>query len=185
MHFPPKIRQILPPCDNCDIKNGRKQVKKFGQHWLILTVQYLVLSGAILSACRAKELPISLTLFLLFPDEDQLRTGGEKRKSEFTLSVKTIEIAEKMKRCVPLRRNVAEKPRGMRLKFVLSQLRTCTHESKNRFVFFKSLKFYCEQESVESNPVKLNGVSFNLVPRSHSGRGRSGYEIRGRLKRAL
>ena len=29
------------------------------------------------------------------------------------------------------------------------------------------------------------GVSFNLVPRSHSGRGRSGYEIRGRLKRAL
>ena len=42
MHFPPKIRQILPPCDNCDIKNGRKQVKKFGQPWLILTVQYLV-----------------------------------------------------------------------------------------------------------------------------------------------
>ena len=31
MHFSPKIRQILPPCDNCDIKNGRKQVKKFGQ----------------------------------------------------------------------------------------------------------------------------------------------------------
>ena len=80
---------------------------------------------------------------------------------------------------------MAEKPCGMRLKFVLSQLRTCTHESKNRFVFFKSLKFYCEQESVKSNPVKLNGVSFNLVPRSHSGRGRSGYEIRGRLKRAL
>ena len=31
----------------------------------------------------------------------------------------------------------------------------CTNESKNRFVFFKSLKFYCEQESVKSNPVKL------------------------------
>ena len=70
MHFPPKIRQILPKCDNRDIKNGRKQVKKFGQPWLILTVLHLVLSVAILSACRAKELPISLTLFLLFPDED-------------------------------------------------------------------------------------------------------------------
>ena len=80
---------------------------------------------------------------------------------------------------------MADKPRGMRLKFVLSQLRLCTHESKNRFIFFKSLKFYCEQESVKSNPVKLGGVSFNLVPRSHPGRGRSGYEIRGRLKRAL
>ena len=67
MHFPPKIRQILPPCDNCDIKNGRKQVKKFGQPWLILTVLYLVLSVAILSACRAKELPISLTLFFIVP----------------------------------------------------------------------------------------------------------------------
>ena len=43
-----------------------------------------------------------------------------------------------MKRCVPLRWNVAEKPRGMKLKFVLSQLRTCTHESENMFVFFKS-----------------------------------------------
>ena len=60
-----------------------------------------------------------------------------------------------MKRCVPLRRNVAEKPRGMRLKFVLSQLRTRTHESKNTFVFFKNLRFYGEKESVESNPVKL------------------------------
>ena len=73
---------------------------------------------------------------------------------------------------------MAEKPRGMRLKFVLSQSRTCTHGSENMFVFFESLRFYGEQESVESNPVKLGGVSFNLVPRSHSGRGRSGYEIR-------
>ena len=86
-------------------------------------------------------------------------------------------------RALALRRNVAKKPRGMRLKFVLSQLRLCTHESKNRFVFFKSLKFYCEQETVKSNPVNLGGVSFNLVSRAHSGRGRSGYEIRGRLKR--
>ena len=78
---------------------------------------------------------------------------------------------------------MAEKPRGMRLKFVLSQLRTCTHESKNMFVFLKNLKFYGEQELVKSNPVKLGGVSFNLVPRSHPGRGRSEYEIRERLKR--
>ena len=80
---------------------------------------------------------------------------------------------------------MAEKPRGMRLKFVLSQLRTCTHESKNMFVFLKSLRFYAEQESVESSPVKLGVVSFNLVPRYHTGRGRSGYEIRRRLKWAL
>ena len=80
---------------------------------------------------------------------------------------------------------MAEKPREMRLKFVLSQLRTCTHESKNMFVFLKTLQFYGEQESGKSNTVKLNGVSFNLVPRSHPGRGRSGYEITGRLKRAL
>ena len=34
---------------------------------------------------------------------------------------------------------------------------------------------YGEQESVESNPVKLGRVSFNLVSKqSHSGRGRSG-----------
>ena len=41
LHSPPKIKQIFPSCDNCDIKNGWKQVKKFGQPWLILTVQYL------------------------------------------------------------------------------------------------------------------------------------------------
>ena len=68
---------------------------------------------------------------------------------------------------------MAEKPRGMRLKFALSQLRTYTHESKNMSIFFKSLRFYSEQASVESNPVKLGGVSFNLVPRYHTGRGRS------------
>ena len=39
MHFSPKIRHILPPCDNCDIWNGEKRVKKFGQPWLTLTVQ--------------------------------------------------------------------------------------------------------------------------------------------------
>ena len=112
----------------------------------------------------------------------KIRPGqAEKnKKSEFTYSVRQLTIAETMKRCVPLRRNVAEKPRGMRLKFVLPsyahvhmKIRTCSFSSR------------VEQESVESSPVKLNGVSFNLEPRSHSGRGRSGYQIRGRLKRAL
>ena len=53
------------------------------------------------------------------------------------------------------------------------KIKTCSFSSR------------AEQESVESNPVKLGGVSFNLEPRSHSSRGSSGYEIRGRLKRAL
>ena len=102
-----------------------------------------------------------------------------------TTSKRLLRRLEKLKRCVLLRRNVAEKPQGMRLKFALCHLRTSTHESENMFVFFKRLRFYGEQDSVESNPVKLGGIGFNLVPRSHSGRGRSGYEIRRRLKRAL
>ena len=132
---------------------------------------------------------LSLSLFFFFFHcspmkirQDRLR---KMKKPVHFIGFKTIDNSwndEKM-RALALRRNVAEKPRGMRLKFVLSQLRLCTHESKNRFVFFKSLKFYCEQETVKSNPVNLGGVSFNLVSRSHSGRGRSGYEIRGRLKR--
>ena len=79
------------------------------------------------------------------------------KKPVHFIGFKTIDNSwndEKM-RALALRRNVAEKPRGMRLKFVLSQLRTRTHESKNTFVFFKNLRFYGEKESVESNPVKL------------------------------
>ena len=57
LHSPPKIRQIFPPCDNCDIKNGRKQVNKFVQPWLILTVQYL--------ACI---LTVAVFFFSSFPD---------------------------------------------------------------------------------------------------------------------
>ena len=41
MHFSPKIWHILLPCDNCDIKNGRKQVKKFSQPWLLLMLLLL------------------------------------------------------------------------------------------------------------------------------------------------
>ena len=39
MNFSPRIRHILPPCDNCDIKDGGKRLKKFGQTWLTLIVQ--------------------------------------------------------------------------------------------------------------------------------------------------
>ena len=73
---------------------------------------------------------------------------------------------------------MAEKPQGMRLKFVLSQLRTYTWKGKH-------IRFLHDLKSIESNPVNLGGVCLTLVPRSHSGRGRSGYEIRGRLKRAF
>ena len=72
----------------------------------------------------------------------KIRPGkAEKnKKASSVYRLRKLTIAKKMKRCVPLRPNVAEKPRGMRLtlKFVLSQLRTCTHESENMFVFFKS-----------------------------------------------
>ena len=69
MHFPPKIRHILPPCDNCDIKNGAKRVKKFGQSWLTLTEQlfwYVYQLLLFLRACQAQELSVSLSLSFSF-----------------------------------------------------------------------------------------------------------------------
>ena len=116
----------------------------------------------------------------------KIRPGQAEKNEKASLlyRLRQSTIDEKMKGCVPLTGDGMwpRKPRGMRLKFVLSQLRTYTHESKNMFLFFKSLRFYGKQDSVESNP---GGVSFNLVSRSHSGRGRSGYEIRRTLKQAL
>ena len=156
MHFPPKIPQILPPCDNCDIKNGRKQLKKFGQPWL--TVQYLVCilnCCVVLRACQAKELPISLSLSLFFQCSSMKNRLGKAERNENASTLYRLRqstTAEKLKRCVPLRRNVAEKPRGMRLKFVLSQLRTCTHESKNMFVFFKNLRFMVSKRQSSPTP---------------------------------
>ena len=141
MHFSPKIRHIPLPCENCDIKNERKQVKKFGQPWLTLTVQFSYVFSLLLflRACQAKELTISLSLsFFIVPrwrlGQDRLRKM-KKASSVYRLRQSTKD--EKV-RALALRRNAAEKPRGMRLKFVLSQLRTCTHENKNMFVFFKS-----------------------------------------------
>ena len=69
MHFSPKIRHILPPCDNCDIKNRGKRVKKFGQTWLTLKMQpfwYVYQLLLFLRACQAKELPVSLALLFFF-----------------------------------------------------------------------------------------------------------------------
>ena len=91
-------------------------------------------------ACQAKELRISFSLSFFIVPVKKIRPGkAEKNEKASSLyRLRQLTIAKKMKRCVPLRPNVAEKPRGLRLKFVLSQLRTCTHESENMFVFFKS-----------------------------------------------
>ena len=80
MHLPPKIWQFLSLCDNCDIKNRRKQVKKFGQPWLILTVQYLVciLTVAIFTCVsgHAKNfVSVSLLSFFIVPR----RSLGQER----------------------------------------------------------------------------------------------------------
>ena len=188
--------------DNPFVSNGEPRlnhVPSFREEiWSTLTTSDSAIFGMYINCCyfcvvlrasQAKELPVTLTLFFFFFYRSPMKIRQDRlrkmKKPVHFIGFKTIDNSwndEKM-RALALRRNVAEKPRGMRLKFVLSQLRLCTHESKNRFVFFKSLKFYCEQETVKSNPVNLGGVSFNLVSRSHSGRGRSGYEIRGRLKR--
>ena len=113
-----------------------------------------------MGACQAKELPVSLSFSFVpcSPMKIGPRQAEKNKKASSLYRLRQSTIAEKKKRCAPLRRNVAEKPRGMRLKFVLSQLRTCTHGSENMFVFFTSLRFYGEQESVWSNPVKLGGV---------------------------
>ena len=72
MHFSPKSRHILPPCDNCDIKNGKKRVKKF---WSTLadsdsaTFLLCILTVAIfacVSGQRTSFLSLSLSLSLSF-----------------------------------------------------------------------------------------------------------------------
>ena len=100
------------------------------------------------SGQRTSCLSVSLSFVLCSPMKNGPRQAEKNEKGSSLYRLRQSTIAEKMKRCVPLRRNVAEKPRGMRLKFVLSQLRTCTHGSENMLVFFTSLRFYGEQESV-------------------------------------
>ena len=82
------------------------------------------LTVAILACVSGKRTSYLLVSFFFHRSPMKIRPGqaekNEKASSVYRLRQSTI--AEKMKRCVPLRRNVAEKARGMRLKFVLSQL---------------------------------------------------------------
>ena len=102
MHFSPKIRHIPLPCDTCDLKNGRKQVKKFGQPWLTLTVQfsYAVAIFACVSGQRTSCLSLSLSFFFIVPRWRLGRPGqaekNEKASSLYRLRQSTI--VEKMKR---------------------------------------------------------------------------------------
>ena len=110
LHFSPKIRHILSPCDNCDIKKGRKRVKKVGQPWLILTVQLLFLFAIFgcVSGQRTSCLSLSLFRFQCSPKKIGPRQAEKNEKASSLYSLRQSTIAEKMKRCVPLRRNVAE-----------------------------------------------------------------------------
>ena len=62
-----KFSHQVPPCNNCDIKNVGKRVKKFGQHWLLLTVQYLVcILTVVIFACVSGQRTSCLSLSLFF-----------------------------------------------------------------------------------------------------------------------
>ena len=83
-------------------------VKKFGQPWLLLTVQYLVciLTVAIFAWSCVRVRPknfLSLSLFFFHCSSMKIRLGqaekNEKASSLYRLRQSTI--AEKMKRCVP------------------------------------------------------------------------------------
>ena len=91
-YFSPQIRQILSRCDNCDIKNGAKRVKKFGQPWLTLTVQRF---GVYINCCyscvcvRPKNF-LSLSFFFFFfnhcsPMKTRPGQAEKNEKSEFIL----------------------------------------------------------------------------------------------------
>ena len=74
MHFPPKIRQILPPCDNCDIK---KRAKGSEEIWSTLADSDSAIPGMYINCCffclsvRPRNfVSLPLFLFLLSPEED-------------------------------------------------------------------------------------------------------------------
>ena len=107
MHFSPKIRHILPPCDNCDIKNGRKRVKKF---WSTLadsdsaTFLVCILTVAIFACVSGQRTScLSLPLFLFHCSPMKIRPGqAEKNEKASSLyRLRQSKIVEKMKRCVP------------------------------------------------------------------------------------
>ena len=99
-----------------------------------------ILTVAIFACVSGQRTSYLFLSFLFYCPPKKIRPGKaeQNEKASSLYRLRQLTITKKMKRCVPLRRNLAEKPRGMRLKFVLSQLRTCTHESENMFVFFKS-----------------------------------------------
>ena len=91
--------------------------------------------------------------------QDRLR---KMKKPVHFIGFKTIDNSwndEKM-RALALRRNVAEKPRGMRLKFVLSQLRLCTHESKKQVRFRQELKVLLWARDSQVQPRKPRWSQF-------------------------
>ena len=108
MYFSPKIRHILPPCDNCDIENRGKRVKKFGQPWLTLTVQpfflVCILTVAIFGCVSGQRTSYLFVSFFFHCSPMKIRPGqAEKneKKASSLYSVRQSTIAEKMKRCVP------------------------------------------------------------------------------------
>ena len=84
-------------------------VKKFGQPWLLLTVQYLVciLTAAIFAWSCVRVRPknfLPLSLFFFFQCSPMKIRPGQAEKNEKASSLYRLRqstIAEKMKRCVP------------------------------------------------------------------------------------
>ena len=56
-----KFSHQVPSRDNCEIKNGGKRMQKFGQPWLLLTVQHCYICVRV----RSKNF-LSLSLFFFF-----------------------------------------------------------------------------------------------------------------------
>ena len=73
MHFHPKWDKFWP-CDNWDTKNGGKWVKKFGQPWLLRTVQYLIriLTVAIFACVSGQRTSCLFLSFLLIVPQRRL-----------------------------------------------------------------------------------------------------------------
>ena len=108
MHFSPKIRHILPPCDNCDIKNRGKRVKKF---WSNLadsenaTFLLCILTVAIFACVSGQRTScLSRSPFFFFHCSPMKIRPGQAEKNEKVSSVYRLRqstITEMMKRCVP------------------------------------------------------------------------------------
>ena len=91
MHFSPKIRHILPPCDNCDIWNGEKRVKKFGQPWLTLLwrcnffVTYINCCYFCVRVRPKNFLSLSLVFFFFHCSPMKIRPGQAEKSEKVSL----------------------------------------------------------------------------------------------------